>query len=160
ESAGHDLLLSFPDAPIWLEGDPTRLAQVVANLLNNAAKYTDKGGRIVLTASRDGDQVVVSVRDNGIGLSREMLPRVFDLFAQEDRSLDRAQGGLGIGLTLVRSLVGLHGGSVGVRSEGLGKGSEFSVRLPLSARATAAEPATRTAADPPVSTRLRILVVD
>jgi PAS domain S-box-containing protein len=133
-ASGHELSTSFPAEPMWLEGDPTRLAQVVANLLNNAAKYTDPGGRIVLSAYREGGEAVVRVRDNGIGLSTEMLPRVFDLFAQEDRSLDRAQGGLGIGLTLVRSLIQLHDGSVSVESLGAGQGSEFIVRLPASSR--------------------------
>ena len=106
----------------------------MANLLNNAAKYTDRGGRIALVADREGDEAVVRVRDNGIGLSAEMLPRVFDLFAQADRSLDRSQGGLGIGLTLVRSLVQLHDGNVSVESRGPGQGSEFIVRLPTSSR--------------------------
>ena len=135
EASGHELPTSFPAEPVWLDGDPTRLAQIVANLLNNAAKYTDRGGRIVLAADREGDEAVVRVRDNGIGLSAEMLPRVFDLFAQEDRSLDRAQGGLGIGLTLVRSLIQLHDGNVSVESRGPGQGSEFIVRLPASSRA-------------------------
>ena len=134
EASGHELLTSFPAEPVWLDGDPTRLAQVVANLLNNAAKYTDRGGRITLAADREGDEAVVRVRDTGIGLSAEMLPRVFDLFAQADRSLDRSQGGLGIGLTLVRSLVELHDGSVSVESRGPGQGSEFIVRLPASSR--------------------------
>jgi len=131
EARGHEFLASIPDAPVWLEGDPTRLAQVVANLLNNAAKYTDPGGRISLTVAREGDEAIVRVRDNGIGLGVEMLPRVFDLFAQEDRSLDRSQGGLGIGLTLVRSLVQHHGGSIAAESAGPGMGSEFTVRLPV-----------------------------
>ena len=135
EKSGHELLTSFPAEPVWLDGDPTRLAQIVANLLNNAAKYTDRGGRIALVADREGDEAVVRVRDNGIGLSAEMLPRVFDLFAQGDRSLDRSQGGLGIGLTLVRSLVQLHDGNVSVESCGPGQGSEFIVRLPASSRA-------------------------
>ena len=132
EKSGHELLTSFPAEPVWLDGDPTRLAQIVANLLNNAAKYTDRGGQIVLAADREGAEAVVRVRDNGIGLSAEMLPRVFDLFAQADRSLDRSQGGLGIGLTLVRSLVELHDGKVSVESRGPGQGSEFIVRLPAS----------------------------
>jgi PAS domain S-box-containing protein len=132
EANDHKLSVSFPAEPVWLEGDPTRLAQIVANLLNNAAKYTDPGGRIVLSGDRVVDAAVVRVRDNGIGLSAEMLPRVFDLFAQEDRSLDRAQGGLGIGLTLVRSLVELHNGTVTAESRGPGQGSEFIVRLPTS----------------------------
>ena len=131
EASGHELSTSYPAEPVWLECDPTRLTQVVANLLNNAAKYTDRGGRIALAAEREGDEAVVRVRDNGMGLSAEMLPRVFDLFAQEDRSLDRSQGGLGIGLTLVRSLVQFHDGSVSVESRGPGQGSEFIVRLPV-----------------------------
>ena len=104
----------------------------MANLLNNAAKYTDPGGQIALEAERQGDEAVIRVRDNGIGLGPEILPRVFDLFAQEARSLDRSQGGLGIGLTLVRSLVQLHGGSIRAESDGPGLGSRFTVRLPAS----------------------------
>jgi CheY-like chemotaxis protein len=111
--------------------DPVRLAQIVANLLNNAAKYTEEGGRISLSGYKEGNHAVVSVRDTGIGIPLDVLPRVFDLFAQADRTYQRAQGGLGIGLTLVRTLVGLHGGTVEAKSEGLGRGSEFIVRLPL-----------------------------
>ena len=114
-----------------LVADPVRLAQIIANLLNNASKYTDEGGQISLTARREGDYAVVSVRDSGIGIPVDVLPRVFDLFAQADRTYQRAQGGLGIGLTLVRTLVDLHGGAVAAKSEGLGRGSEFIVRLPL-----------------------------
>ncbi len=161
EAGGHELSVSLPDAPIWLEGDPTRLAQVVANLLNNAAKYTDSGGRIALTAYGEGDEAVVRVRDNGIGLAAEMLPRVFDLFAQEDRSLDRSQGGLGIGLTLVRSLVQLHGGSIHAQSPGPGLGSEFTVRLP--APRALSSPARHEGGSAPAtlpSPLLRVLVVD
>jgi CheY-like chemotaxis protein len=131
-AGGHHLSTSFPETPVWLEGDPTRLAQVVANLLNNAAKYTDPGGQISLIATLDGNEAVVKVKDNGIGLSSEMLPRVFDLFSQEDRSLDRSQGGLGIGLTLVRSLVQLHGGRIQAKSQGPDLGSEFTIHLPVS----------------------------
>jgi PAS domain S-box-containing protein len=162
ETGRHQLSISFPDAPVWLEGDPTRLAQIVSNLLNNAAKYTERGGQIALSAKREGTEAVVRVRDNGIGLSTEMLPRVFDLFAQEDRSLDRAQGGLGIGLTLVRSLVHLHSGSVSVESRGPGQGSEFIVRLPVSTR-TGAKPVTREgdqAANATFQRVLQLLVVD
>jgi CheY-like chemotaxis protein len=107
------------------------LAQIVANLLNNAAKYTEDGGRISLSASREGSYAVVSVRDSGIGIPIDVLPRVFDLFAQADRTYHRAQGGLGIGLTLVRTLVELHGGTVTAKSDGVGHGSEFIVRLPI-----------------------------
>lgn len=133
DAAHHTLSVTLPEPPPILHADPLRLAQVLANLLNNAAKYTEPGGRIELLAGCDADAVVVRVRDNGLGISPEHLSHVFDLFAQADRSLSRAQGGLGIGLTLVRSLVELHGGSVSVRSDGIGKGSEFELRLPLHA---------------------------
>jgi PAS domain S-box-containing protein len=131
DAANHRLVVSLPGEPLTLEADPVRLAQVIANLLNNAAKYTHEGGGIGLTAHREGSTAVISVRDNGMGIPSIMLPKVFDLFAQVDRTYDRAQGGLGIGLTLVRSLVEMHGGSVEAWSEGPGKGSEFVVRLPL-----------------------------
>jgi PAS domain S-box-containing protein len=162
EKSGHEFLTSFPAETVWLDGDPTRLAQIVANLLNNAAKYTDRGGRIALDADREGDEAVVRVRDNGIGLSAEMLPRVFDLFAQADRSLDRSQGGLGIGLTLVRSLVQLHDGNVSVESRGPGQGSEFIVRLPASSRAQSTPVANKdaTSAEESAYPLLRLLVVD
>jgi CheY-like chemotaxis protein len=131
EGAGHQLAISLPPEPVLLEADPVRLAQVVVNLLNNAAKYTEAGGQIWLTARREAGQVALSVRDTGTGIPAEMLPRVFDMFTQVDRTLGRAQGGLGIGLALVRSLVQMHGGSVEARSDGPGRGSEFTVRLPL-----------------------------
>jgi len=131
DEAGHRLELSLPAEPLRIEGDTMRLAQVITNLLNNAAKYTDRGGRILLTARREGSAAVILVRDNGRGISAEMLPRVFDLFAQAAPGHDYSRGGLGIGLTLVRNLVDLHGGSVEARSEGAGRGSEFIVRLPL-----------------------------
>jgi PAS domain S-box-containing protein len=126
----HELTVSVaPDAG-QVEADPTRLEQIFANLLNNGAKYTDPGGHIRVTAEREGREVVVRVKDDGIGISREMLSRVFDLFVQAERRLDRSQGGVGIGLTLVRRLVELHGGKVEAHSQGLGQGSEFVVRLP------------------------------
>jgi signal transduction histidine kinase/CheY-like chemotaxis protein len=131
ETAGHQLTLSLPPDSLPLEADPTRLEQVFANLLNNAAKYTQPGGRIWLNAERSGQEVVVVVRDTGVGITADLLPRIFDLFTQAERSLDRAQGGLGIGLTLVRQLVEMHGGSVTAASVGAGHGSEFTVRLPL-----------------------------
>jgi PAS domain S-box-containing protein len=130
EARKHEVTVSLPPEPLWLEADLTRLAQVFANLLNNAAKYTEEGGHICLTAERRGDDVVLRVNDTGTGMTQEMLTLAFDLFAQADRSLDRSQGGLGIGLTLVRSLVHLHGGAVQAFSDGPGKGSEFVVRLP------------------------------
>ncbi|HEU4411499.1 MAG TPA: response regulator [Polyangiaceae bacterium] len=131
EAARHALDVRAPGEPLWLDGDLTRLAQVVSNLLNNAAKYTPDGGRIELSARAEGGEAVIRVSDNGAGISAEMLPRVFDLFAQVDRTRDRAQGGLGIGLSLVRRLVELHGGAIEAKSEGLGRGSSFEVRLPL-----------------------------
>jgi len=131
EEVGHQLAISLPAERLMLDADPVRISQVLANLLNNAAKYTPKGGQIWLTVRREGSTVALSVRDAGVGIATEMLSRVFDLFAQADRTYDRAQGGLGIGLTLVRSLVEMHGGSVEANSDGPGHGSEFIVRLPL-----------------------------
>jgi signal transduction histidine kinase len=136
EAARHQLAISIAPEQLTLEVDPVRLAQVIANLLNNAAKYTAEGGQIWLTALRDGDEAVVSVRDNGLGIPPDMLPRVFDMFAQVDHTLKRSQGGLGIGLTLARTLVEMHGGRIEAHSGGPGQGSEFTVRLPL----TSADP--------------------
>ena len=130
---GHRLILDVPQPAPVLHADPQRLAQVFGNLLNNAAKYTDRGGNIWLTVWRDAGDVVVSVRDDGIGLSPELRAQVFEAFVQADTSLERSRGGLGIGLTLVRQLVQMHGGSVEARSGGIGKGSEFLVRLPVAA---------------------------
>jgi len=133
DAANHTLTVDVPDALLVVDGDAVRLAQVFANLLNNAAKYTDGGGSVHVRARADGPDAVVTVRDTGAGIPPEMLARVFELFTQLDRSDARAQGGLGIGLTLVKSLVELHGGRVAVRSDGPGTGSEFEVRLPLAA---------------------------
>lgn len=132
EAAGHPLTVSLPQPAVYLEADATRMAQVFANLLNNAAKFTEAGGRIWLTAELFGSTVVVRVRDTGIGIPPEMQPRVFDLFTQVDRSADRSRTGLGIGLTLVKALVEMHGGTVEAASEGRGRGSEFTVHLPTS----------------------------
>jgi signal transduction histidine kinase len=129
---GHQLILSLPDEPIHLEADLIRLVQVFTNLLNNATKYTPQGGQISLSAERDGSELRVRVRDTGIGVAPDQLPRLFEMFYQADRSLERAQGGLGIGLTLVQRLVELHGGRVEARSDGIGHGSEFVVHLPVS----------------------------
>jgi CheY-like chemotaxis protein len=126
----HRLTLSLPPSDVRLQADPTRLAQVIGNLLTNAAKYTDKGGEIFLTTERQGTEILIRVRDTGMGISAELLPHVFDLFIQGDRALARSEGGLGIGLTLVRRLVEMHGGTVEAHSAGAGKGSEFVVRLP------------------------------
>jgi PAS domain S-box-containing protein len=131
--AKHHLALHLPSEPIRVHADPVRLAQVIANLLNNAAKYTETGGQIWLTAGLNEQGVAISIRDNGTGIPLEMLPRVFDLFAQVDRTVGRSQGGLGIGLALVKNLVELHGGTVEAHSDGPGLGSEFIVRLPMSA---------------------------
>jgi PAS domain S-box-containing protein len=136
-AAGHELRVSLPPEPLLLDADAVRLAQVVSNLLNNAAKYTRSGGRIALTARREANEALISVRDNGLGIPPDMLGRVFEMFAQVDATLGRSQGGLGIGLTLSKSLVELHGGRIEAHSEGLGKGSEFTLRLPLPVAATA-----------------------
>ena len=126
----HELTVSLPPDPIWLYADAARLEQVVANLLTNAAKYTDEGGHIWLSVEQEGDKAVLRVRDTGFGIAPAFLPHVFDLFTQAERSSDRSQGGLGIGLALVKRLVEMHGGTVGV-SSALGQGSEFVVRLPM-----------------------------
>jgi signal transduction histidine kinase len=131
EKAGLRLSVSVPDRPVWVNGDRVRLAQVLSNLLNNAAKYTEPGGNVALTAAQNDAHAVVRVRDTGIGIPPDMLPHVFELFTQVNRSLNRSQGGLGIGLALVRRLVEMHGGTVEAHSGGLGKGAEFVVRIPL-----------------------------
>lgn len=137
DAGGHELTVAVPERPLIVDGDEVRLGQVVTNLLNNAAKYTLTPGWIRLSAERDGPVARISVEDNGRGIPPEMIPRVFDLFTQVDRSPSRVRGGLGIGLTLVRRLVELHGGHVEARSEGIGKGSTFVVTLPLAATAPA-----------------------
>jgi PAS domain S-box-containing protein len=159
QARGHELMVSLPTRPVRLEADATRLTQVVFNLLNNAAKYTEPGGRIWLTAEREGSEVVVRVRDTGVGIAPELLPRVFDLFTQGERTLDRSQGGLGLGLTLVRSLVEMHGGRVEAHSAGPGKGSEFVARLPA-LPAAAAESPRAPAPQPPAARPVRVMVVD
>jgi signal transduction histidine kinase len=131
----HSLQTSFPgDAPVWLEADPVRLETVFVNLLLNAAKYTDLGGDIRLVVERQAGEAVVRVRDSGIGIEPAVLPQVFDLFFRANRSAERAEPGLGIGLALVRSLVERHGGLVTAESAGTGRGSEFTVRLPIAAQ--------------------------
>ena len=160
DAAGHRLTVALPAAPLLLVADPARLAQVLANLLNNAAKYTEPGGAIALQAWREGETVVIVVRDTGIGIAAEELPRVFDLFAQVDGGLARAQGGLGIGLTLVRRLVALHGGSVRACSDGIGRGSTFEVRLPLPPLPPRKDAAAGVAGEAGPDAPLRLLVVD
>jgi signal transduction histidine kinase len=129
EEAGVQFKKMVPDTPIYVRGDRLRLAQVFSNLLNNAAKYTEAGGSVSLTARREGDRAVICVNDTGVGIPAEVLPHVFELFTQVDRTLNRSQGGLGIGLALVKQIVGMHKGTVDVRSDGVGKGTEFIVRL-------------------------------
>jgi PAS domain S-box-containing protein len=160
ESAGHVVEVALPAAAIMVDADATRLTQVFVNLLTNAVKYTPKGGQLLLRAQREGAEAVVSVRDNGIGIPTESLGTIFEMFSQLTPALERSQGGLGIGLALVRGLVALHGGSIAARSEGAGMGSEFTVRLPLAvetAVTVAAAPAAQAEAG---MTRCRILVVD
>jgi PAS domain S-box-containing protein len=160
----HKLTVGLPSQPVRLNGDLLRLAQVISNLLNNAAKYTDEGGAIRLEAEAVGDEVMLRVKDNGIGIPAEELRRVFDLFIQAGRSLDRAQGGLGVGLTLARSLVELHGGRIEAFSEGPGRGSEFVIHLPLGAgvidEVHESSADVKDLAIPSVSKRRRVLVVD
>jgi PAS domain S-box-containing protein len=160
EQARHQLAISLPVEPLMLDADPVRISQVLANLLNNAAKYTPNGGQIWLTVRKEGSTVALSVRDAGVGIATGMLCKVFDLFAQADRTYDRAQGGLGIGLTLVRSLVDMHGGSVEAKSDGPGHGSEFIVRLPLAVGRLAVHEKQRTHIRCESVAGRRVLVVD
>ena len=162
EARGHHLHLDVPSETLRLHADAVRLAQVLTNLLNNAAKYTEDGGHIWLTAERvpEADCVLLTVRDTGIGVHEEMLPRLFLPFTQAEQSLGRSQGGLGIGLALARSLVELHGGEISAHSEGLGRGSEFTVRLPLLADSAGGTPATVLDEKQHSATGCRVLVVD
>ena len=162
EVQGHQLTISLPHDSLLLDADPIRLAQVVGNLLTNSAKYTEANGRIGLTAHREGDYAVLYVRDTGIGIAPDMLPHVFELFVQADHASTKAHGGLGIGLTLVRSLVEMHNGTVEARSAGLGKGSEFIIRFPLliQAKAVRDQLESREAGQETPSSGHRLLVVD
>jgi CheY-like chemotaxis protein len=160
EGRSHRLAVRLPEEPLYVEADHSRLAQVLANLLNNAAKFTPVGGWTCISLQRDGDQAVFRVRDNGVGIPPEMITKVFDLFTQVDRSLDRSPGGLGVGLNLAKRLVEAHGGRIEAASEGAGLGSEFTVRLPAvnfagAPPAHGAEPAPEPALAPS-----RVLVVD
>ena len=143
EECGHELTVVLPNEPVTVYGDVTRLAQVLSNLLNNAAKYTERGGHIRLTTERQGKELVAAVQDDGVGIPAEMLPHVFDMFAQGDRNLERSQGGLGIGLTLVKQLIELHGGKIEAHSDGVGKGTVFSIRLPLAVEIEPVSPASK-----------------
>jgi signal transduction histidine kinase/CheY-like chemotaxis protein len=158
----HALTVEVPQEGLLVDADPVRLAQVFTNLLGNAARYTDPGGHVAVTARRDGDEAVVTVRDDGIGIPPELLPRIFEPFLQGERALDRSQGGLGIGLTTARALVELHGGTLTARSGGPGAGSELIVRLPVLPSSVAARPAPNAPSpDPPVERpAFRILLVD
>jgi PAS domain S-box-containing protein len=161
EESGHQLEVALDPQPMPIDADLTRLAQVFLNLLNNSAKYTSPGGRIWLSSAREGDTAVVRVRDSGVGIPPQMLGRIFEMFTQVERSLERAQGGLGIGLTLVRRLVEMHGGGVEAQSEGLGTGSEFIVTLPLQSSRQPAPALTKPDGESPSTTKkYRILVVD
>jgi CheY-like chemotaxis protein len=158
ESRAQELIILKTAAPLWVEGDRVRLAQVLYNLLNNAAKYTGEGGKINLSIMREGADAVIEVRDAGIGIAPDILPQIFELFIQADQSLAHSQGGLGIGLTLVRQLVEIHGGTITAASPGIGQGSTFTVRLPaVSMESSTIESATKSAL--PVS-KFRILIVD
>jgi signal transduction histidine kinase len=159
-AARHTLELSVPDEPIWLYADPARVAQIVTNLLNNSAKYTPRGGRIILDAAREESEAVVRVRDTGIGIPPEALPNLFEMFHQVTARADKSAGGLGIGLSLVKRLVEMHGGTVEAHSAGVGQGSEFVVRLPIAGDAQASEECHETPAAPEVGRRLKVLVVD
>lgn len=158
--AGHELTVELPSEPIYLHADSARLAQVFGNLLGNSCKYTEPGGRIWLTAERQGSEVAVKVTDTGVGIPPEMLSMVFDLFTQVERSLERAAGGLGIGLSLVKSLVEMHGGSVTAHSDGPGQGSEFVVRLPVAIEKRVDPLPAAPASEPSPTLADRVLVVD
>jgi PAS domain S-box-containing protein len=160
DSRGHALDIKQPAQPVWVRGDLTRLTQVFVNLLNNAAKYTPDGGRIVLEVEPFAHSAAIHIRDNGIGIASELLPRVFDLFTQGHRPLDRSDGGLGVGLALVHRIVSLHGGTVKASSEGSGSGSEFVVTLPLFSEETSmiVAPLLEPIAPPP--RRRRLMVID
>jgi CheY-like chemotaxis protein len=161
DTQGHRLTVHLPPESLPLHADPVRLTQVIGNLLTNAAKYTEPGGRIWLSASRDGDAVVLRVRDTGIGIAPPMLSRIFELFVQADHASTKAQGGLGIGLTLVKNLVEMHNGTIEARSEGPGQGSEFVVRLPLALRThDETSPGMAGEQAPQPSSGLRLLVMD
>jgi PAS domain S-box-containing protein len=160
EQSGHAFSLTLPPTPVYLDADLTRLAQVFSNLLNNSAKYTMPGGRISLTGEVSHSEVLVRVRDNGLGIPADALPHIFEMFSQVDRNMERAQGGLGIGLTLVRRLVEMHVGTVEVHSEGPGRGSEFVVRLPIFKELSQPSNLSATAQGATAVQKRRILVVD
>jgi PAS domain S-box-containing protein len=156
----HDFSVSLPTGPVWVDADPARLEQIVVNLLNNAAKYTDAGGLVRLSVSQEGSGAVIRVRDNGAGIAPEMLPRIFDLFTQVDGTVSRSHGGLGVGLALVRTLVEMQDGRVQAQSGGPGKGSEFTVKLPAVSAAPGQNALTVLEPGENAGRRLRILIVE
>lgn len=158
ESGHHELSLDIPGEPLLLNADVTRLSQVVSNLLNNAAKYTSPGGRISLSVRREDHEVAIAVADNGVGIPQEMLPKIFELFTQVEKGIERSRGGLGIGLALANQLVGLHEGSIKAESAGHGLGSTFTVRLPL--LHNAAQVAEKETETPMAGSSLKVLIVD
>jgi signal transduction histidine kinase/ActR/RegA family two-component response regulator len=160
EARTHTLVVQMPDTPIFVHGDPVRLAQVFGNLLNNAAKYTDPGGRVVLAARRTGHTVEISVRDTGIGIPAHVLPSIFDMFAQGDTSLERRQSGLGVGLTLAKRLIEMHGGTIAALSEGPGHGSEFVVRLTAAVQHAVPDTQAPSVQPAEATSAARILLVD
>ncbi len=160
DAAGHTLTIDWPNDAVWLDADPTRLTQIFSNLLTNSAKYMQAGGQIIFSAKRQADSIVVSVQDTGMGIPADMLGLVFDMFTQINRTLDRAQGGLGIGLSLVKKLVEMHGGSVQASSSGIDLGSTFTVVLPTAVALAVEPPAPKAVAPVAGSAKHRILVVD
>jgi len=160
DAPGHELTVALPSQSILVAVDPTRLAQVFANLLNNAAKYTENGGHIWLTAERQGHEAVVSVRDTGIGIDAEHISRIFQMFSQVEPALERSHGGLGIGLSLAKGLVELHGGTIEARSGGIGRGTEFIVRLPIVDVPIISHETGHNGDQPAAARDSRILVVD
>ncbi len=154
------LTLKTPETPVWVQGDADRLAQVLDNLLDNETRFVDRGGRadLELLADHDAGQAVLTIADNGIGVAPEMLDRLFDVFAQADQSLDRKRGGLGLGLAVVKGLVEQHGGTMQASSEGLGKGTTFTMRLPLEPEPAALSLAAE--APQPDGVRSRVLVIE
>ena len=160
EARKHEFSVALPTTPIWVNADPARMEQVVVNLLSNAAKYTDTGGLIRMTVGQEGEDAVIRVRDNGVGIAPEMLPQIFELFTQVDGSLGRSYGGLGIGLALARNLMEMQDGRLQAKSEGLGKGSEFTIKMPVVSETSGRE--VKTFLEPGVRTGrpLRVLVVE
>jgi PAS domain S-box-containing protein len=161
DACKHKLTVTLPPRPVTLDADRTRMEQVIVNLLTNSAKYSEEGSSITVTATQEHDEAVVRVQDTGVGIAPDLLPQIFDLFTQADRSLSHSQGGLGIGLTMVKKLVELHGGTLQARSEGIGKGSEFIIRLPvLYTLSTETSPEEAAKAPRQAEKPLRVLVVD